>query len=56
MSKYTPQVFIELIPKESTCSIVISECAVIVKDEEVPKTKVLDLQKLCNFVVHNVFI
>jgi hypothetical protein len=32
MSKYIPQYFVELIPKESICSIVISECAVVVKD------------------------
>ena len=32
MSKYTIQDFVELIPKESICSIVINECAVIVKD------------------------
>jgi hypothetical protein len=32
MSKYILQDFTELILKESICSIVISECAVVVKD------------------------
>ena len=32
MDKYTPQDFIELIPKESICFIVTSECVVAVKD------------------------
>ena len=32
ISKYVSQDFIELIPKESICSTVISECAVVVND------------------------
>jgi hypothetical protein len=32
MPKYTPQEFIESIPKESIYSIVINECAAVVKD------------------------
>jgi hypothetical protein len=58
MSKYASQNFIELIPKESICSIVTSECVVVgrISDEEITKTKVVDREKLCNFVVHNFFI
>ena len=44
MSKYISQDFIELIPNKS-CSIVTSECVVVV----------VDLEKLCNVVVHNFF-
>ena len=32
ISKYVSQNFIELISKESICSIVTSECVVVVKD------------------------
>ena len=32
ISKYALQDFIELIPKEIICSIVTSECAVVIKD------------------------
>jgi hypothetical protein len=59
VTKYTPQDFIELIPKEFICSIIISECAVVVKDlgwREVTKTKVVDIEKLCNFVVYKFLI
>jgi hypothetical protein len=35
--------------------MVISECAVVVNGDA-PKTKVVDLKKLCNFVVHNFYV
>jgi hypothetical protein len=55
---FDPQDFIELIPKESTCSIVTGECIVVGKDmdEETTKTKVVDPKKLWNFIVENFFI
>jgi hypothetical protein len=28
----------------------------MISDEEATKTKVVDLEKLCNFVIHNFFI
>jgi hypothetical protein len=55
---FDSQNFIELIPKESIFSIVTSECTEVGKDtdEETTKIKVVDPEKLYNFVVENLFI
>jgi hypothetical protein len=55
---FDSQDFTELISKDSIFSIVISECVVVgkVSNGETIKTKVIYLEKLRNFVVHNFFI
>jgi hypothetical protein len=58
MSKYIAQDFIELTPKEFIYFTVTSEFVVVVKNLEwrSDKKKVVDLEKLCDFVVHKFFI
>jgi hypothetical protein len=55
---FDSQNFIELIPNESIFSIIMSECTEVGKDmdEETTKIKVVDHEKLRNFVVDNLFI
>jgi hypothetical protein len=56
MSKYTPQDFVE--SKESICSIVISECVVVVTNLgcRSDQNKSCRYWKLCNFVVYKFLI
>jgi hypothetical protein len=52
ISKYALQDFIGLIPKEIICSIVTSECVVIIKELgwKNNQNKSCKYQKVCNFV------